>query len=87
MTTQTTRRFVAWSLGLFMASWIAFDLYVGATQGIGSGYTISWIIYTASRDYPWIPFGVTFALGVLFGHLFVPIHIRDGDAGDRRSST
>lgn len=43
---------------------IAFDVWIGTTYG--SGATISWVSWRASKVFPVIPF----AVGVLCGHLF-----------------
>lgn len=71
---QTTARFVAITSIAIIALWVGYDLYILARYGFGSGFTISWIIYSASVGAPAFPFLVGLGFGLLFGHLFLGMH-------------
>lgn len=43
-----------------------YDLFAATYFGTQQGATLSWVVFSLSRDYPAIPFGA----GILCGHLF-----------------
>lgn len=68
---KTTLLFVSLTLGLFLSSWAAYDLYVVKRYGLESGKTISWAVFEKSKQQPAIPFLTGLTIGLLCGHFFL----------------
>lgn len=58
------QKITAWVIFVATVVLLGYDVYAYVNGGVGS--TISWVIYSQSKNYPIIPF----ALGLLMGHLF-----------------
>ena len=59
------------TLGLFLASWVAYDIWAVAKYGLDGGKTISWTIYSESLGRPAIPFLTGLVIGLVCGHFFL----------------
>lgn len=60
----TWQKITVWFIFVFVVLALGYDVIAFTRGGLDS--TISWILYSQSKNYPMIPFG----LGLLMGHLF-----------------